>query len=54
MGNGYGKIVGATQVAELGEVETLVLLTATLSVSRAADALVSYVPGCPGGSMCGR
>lgn len=42
-GNGYGKLVGATQLAELGALETPILLTATLSAFRAADALVSYL-----------
>ncbi|SDK95806.1 P1 family peptidase [Nonomuraea jiangxiensis] len=41
--NGYGKFVGATQVMELGEVETPVLLTSTLSTFRVADALLSWV-----------
>jgi D-aminopeptidase len=41
--NGFGKMVGTTQVAELGTVETPVLLTATLSVFRVADALLSYL-----------
>ncbi|WP_218154086.1 P1 family peptidase [Nonomuraea pusilla] len=42
-GNGYGRLVGATQVRELGEVETTVLLTSTLSAFRVADALVTWV-----------
>ncbi len=42
-GNGYGKLTGATQIAELGVIETPIVLTATLSAFRAADALVSYV-----------
>ena len=41
--NGFGKMVGSTQVAELGTIETPVLLTATLSVFRVADALLSYL-----------
>jgi len=41
--NGFGKMVGSTQVAELGMIETPVLLTATLSVFRVADALLSYL-----------
>ncbi|MCX5041343.1 MULTISPECIES: P1 family peptidase [Streptomyces] len=48
-GNGYGKLVGATQLAELGTLETPVLLTSTLSAFRVADALVGWVlrqPGC--------
>jgi D-aminopeptidase len=47
-GNGYGKLTGATQIAELGVIETPILLTATLSAFRVADALVSYVLGLPG------
>jgi D-aminopeptidase len=43
VGNGYGKLVGSTQVAELGVVETPILLTGTLSVFRVADALVSWL-----------
>ena len=43
VGNGHGKMVGATQLAELGEIETPVLLTATLSTFRVADALVTYM-----------
>jgi len=41
--NGFGKMVGTTQVAELGRLETPVLLTATLSVFLVADALLSYL-----------
>jgi D-aminopeptidase len=48
VGNGYGKLVGATQLVELGEIETPVVLTATLSAFRAADALVTYALGLPG------
>ncbi|MGA5161829.1 P1 family peptidase [Streptomyces pseudogriseolus] len=48
VGNGYGKLVGATQLAELGELETPVLLTSTLSAFRVADALVGWVLGQPG------
>ncbi|MGQ5577390.1 P1 family peptidase [Streptomyces sp. ECR3.8] len=49
VGNGYGKLIGSTQLAELGELETPVLLTSTLSAFRVADALVGWVleqPGC--------
>jgi D-aminopeptidase len=42
VGNGYGKLVGATQVRELGELETPVALTNTLCVARAAEALVDW------------
>ena len=48
VGNGYGKIVGTTQVSELGVIETPVVLTATMCTFRAADALVSYMLSLPG------
>jgi D-aminopeptidase len=47
-GNGFGKLVGSTQVEELGEIETAILLTSTLSVPQVADALISYVLALPG------
>lgn len=47
-GNGYGKLIGVTQVQELGEIETPIVLTGTLSAFRAADALVSWVLQQPG------
>lgn len=42
VGNGFGKFVGATQVMELGQLETPLVLTSTLSAFRAADALVTW------------
>jgi D-aminopeptidase len=48
VGNGHGKMVGSTQVAELGEIETPVVLTSTLSTFRAADALLTYMLAQPG------
>src|SRR5215204_5205716 len=48
VGNGFGKLAGSTQVNELGEIETPILLTSTLSVSRVADALIDYILGLPG------
>ncbi|SIR58852.1 P1 family peptidase [Micromonospora avicenniae] len=42
-GNGFGKLVGSTQVDELGVLESPIVLTATLSVFRAADALLTYL-----------
>jgi D-aminopeptidase len=48
VGNGFGKLAGSTQVEELGEIETPILLTSTLSVPRAADALVEYMLSLPG------
>ena len=43
VGNGFGKLTGSTQVQELGEIETPILLTSTLNVPRVADALLDYV-----------
>lgn len=48
VGNGFGKLVGATQVRELGELETPILLTNTLAVWDAAATLVDYTLGLPG------
>src|SRR5215203_3038062 len=48
VGNGFGKLAGSTQVNELGEIETPILLTSTLSVSRVADALIDSILGLPG------
>jgi len=48
VGNAFGKFVGTTQVRELGELETPVLLTCTLCVWRAADALAAELLAMPG------
>lgn len=48
VGNGFGKLTGVTQVDELGEIETPIVLTSTLSVPRVADALISYMLALPG------
>ena len=48
IGNAFGKLVGSTQVKELGELETPILLTCTLCVWRAADALVGEMLSLPG------
>ncbi|MGH7475787.1 MAG: P1 family peptidase [Longimicrobiales bacterium] len=48
VGNGFGKLLGVTQVHELGELETPILLTCTLCVWRAADALVAWLLEQPG------
>ncbi|MGQ0715518.1 MAG: P1 family peptidase [Gemmatimonadaceae bacterium] len=48
VGNGFGKLLGVTQVEELGELETPILLTCTLCVWRAADALVGWMLEKPG------
>jgi len=43
VGNGFGKLLGVTQVRELGELETPILLTCTLCVWEAADAMVDFL-----------
>jgi D-aminopeptidase len=48
VGNGFGKLAGSTQVEELGEIETPILLTSTLNVPRAADALIDWMLALPG------
>jgi D-aminopeptidase len=48
VGNGYGKFVGSTQLIELGEIETPLVLTNTLSVPRAADAILDWTLAQPG------
>ena len=46
--NGYGKLTGSTQVEELGYLETPIILTNTLSVPVAAEALIDYTLSWPG------
>ena len=48
VGNGFGKLLGSTQVNELGEIETPILLTGTLNVPRVADGLMTYMLSLPG------
>jgi D-aminopeptidase len=48
VGNGFGKLTGVTQLRELGELETPILLTCTLCVWRAADAMVDWLLRQPG------
>ena len=48
VGNGFGKLLGSTQVNELGELESPVLLTCTLCVWRVGDALASWMLEQPG------
>lgn len=45
IGNGFGKLAGYSQVKELGNIETPIVLTNTLSVPTASDALISYTLG---------
>lgn len=48
VGNGFGKFLGVTQLRELGELETPILLTCTLCVWRAADAMTQWMLERPG------
>jgi len=48
VGNGFGKLLGISQVRELGELETPILLTCTLCVWKAADAMVEWLLARPG------
>lgn len=48
VGNGFGKLAGSTQVMELGELETPILLTCTLCVWKAADAMAEWMLQQPG------
>lgn len=48
VGNAFGKLAGSTQVAELGTIETPIVLTNTLSVGTAVDALARYTVAQPG------
>src|ERR1051325_772623 len=48
VGNAFGKLAGSTQVAELGTIETPIVLTNTLSVGVAMDAVVRYTISQPG------
>jgi len=46
--NGHGKMMGVTQIIELGEIETPIALTNTLAVPRAAEALLEWTLAQPG------
>jgi D-aminopeptidase len=48
VGNGFGKLTGIAQVRELGEIESPIVLTCTLCVPRAADAVLTYLLAVPG------
>ncbi|HEX7486196.1 MAG TPA: P1 family peptidase [Vicinamibacterales bacterium] len=48
VGNAFGKLAGSTQVAELGTIETPIVLTNTLSVGTAVEAVVRYTLAQPG------
>ena len=51
VGNAFGKLAGSTQVDELGTIESPVVLTNTLSVGVALDAIVRWTIGQPGNEM---
>src|SRR5690606_24369599 len=48
VGNGFGKLMGISQIRELGNIETPILLTNTLNAPRVADALIDYMIPLPG------
>jgi D-aminopeptidase len=48
VGNAFGKLAGSTQVNELGEIETPILLTSTLAVPRVANGVIDYMLALPG------
>ncbi len=48
IGNAFGKLAGSTQIQELGELESPIVLTCTLCVPRAADAVLTYLLALPG------
>lgn len=48
IGNGFGKLTGYSQVKELGTIETPIILTNTLSMPTAANALITYTISRPG------
>lgn len=47
-GNGFGKLAGATQIKELGNIETPIILTNTLSVAAGMEGLITYTLSLPG------
>lgn len=51
--NGYGKLMGYTQVEELGLIETPIILTNTLSVPNAANGIITYTLAIPGNEGVG-
>ena len=48
VGNGFGKMMGISQIEELGNIETPILLTNTLNAPKVADALIDYMISLPG------
>src|SRR5438046_1203264 len=52
VGNGFGKLTGSTQVDEMGEIETPIVLKNIASVPRVADAVTTYILTLPGNEEC--
>lgn len=52
-GNGYGKFAGSTQIIELGEIETPIVLTNTLSVPQGMEAVIDWTLDRPGNERVG-
>lgn len=48
VGNGFGKLMGTTQIIELGEIETPILLTNTLAVAQVAEGTIRWTLAQPG------
>ena len=53
VGNGFGKMIGISQIRELGEIETPIILTNTLAVPRGADAILNWTLNYPGNEKVG-
>lgn len=53
VGNGFGKLMGSTQVVELGEIETPIILTNTLNVAEGAVAAIEWTLDQPGNERAG-
>ncbi len=53
VGNGFGKLMGSTQIDELGEIETPILLTSTLAVPNVGNFLMDFMLGLPGNEGVG-
>jgi len=51
--NGYGKLMGYTQIEEMGSIETPIILTNTLSVPTAANAVITYILSLEGNEKAG-
>lgn len=51
VGNGFGKMMGISQIEELGNIETPILLTNTLNAPKVADGLIDYMLSLPGNNQ---